>query len=354
MKEVGAEDISARTHCQQYGWNLPSCNDSTSAQEDSGESETEKSRGDAGKEGDTSCSMSDLAPPSDRLITCAAVLLLVFCLRRLLLAVMAHCTSRQPPPSLGFPAWEGPVALVQYLSVCESTAAAASLSCPAGIGLGVTVLLAGPVTLFLVSVYYIRRHLQDGEMLFEYNAMPSYDDFRRRVCSGHSISAKLFLAYSYSKSVMERGAWKDTSLTVFWSFIVGDVCGPTWNYPLWLLIKRMWMALVLNFFDGPVSAALSFSVQVVDTALLLYLRPFILRKTDLTETVGAVFNLLSFFAISLPVMAGPDFLEPPFLGDLTKIYLASVATVVSAVVALLSPITFLVSLLYSHLTAAGK
>ena len=170
MDEAGAEDFSARTHCQQYGWNLPSCNDSTPVQEDSVVSGTEKSRSDEAKEGDTSCSWSDLAPPSDRLITCAAVLMLVFCLRRLLLAVMAHCTRRQPPPSLGFPAWEGPVALVQYLSVCESTAAAASLSCPAGVGLGITILLAGPVTLFLVSVYYIRRHLQDGEMLFEYNA----------------------------------------------------------------------------------------------------------------------------------------------------------------------------------------
>ena len=42
------------------------------------------------------------------------------------------------------------------------------------------------------------------------------------------------------------------------------------------------------------------------------------RKTDFTETLGGICNLLGFLAVAIPVLAGPDFVEPPFLGDLTK------------------------------------
>ena len=65
-----------------------------------------------------------------------------------------------------------------------------------------------------------------------------------------------------------------------------------WAYSLWLLVKRLFLSIVLNALDGSANAILALVVQCVDTIVLLYSRPYINRQTEVSESIGAVTNLL--------------------------------------------------------------
>jgi hypothetical protein len=71
-----------------------------------------------------------------------------------------------------------------------------------------------------------------------------------------------------------------------------DFCKTAWAYSLWLLVKRLFLSIALNAFDGSANAILALVIQSVDTGLLLLLRPFINRQTELSESVGSITNLL--------------------------------------------------------------
>ena len=143
---------------------------------------------------------------------------------------------------------------------------------------------------------------------------------------------------------MVRGGWIETESSAHWGFLTNDFCGSFWAYSIWVLVKKLWLTCVLNMFDGIANAALALVVQFVDTILLLYLRPYVDWKSDLTEALGGITNLLSFLVISIPVFAGPG-IAIPFLGDFTSVMLAVTATGISAIVGLASPIVLLLETL---------
>ena len=68
-----------------------------------------------------------------------------------------------------------------------------------------------------------------------------------------------------------------------------------------MLGKKLWLAAILNLLDGPVNAALALASQGIDTGLLLYMRPYADRRTDVTESLGGITNLLVrlLFGVSL-------------------------------------------------------
>ena len=106
-------------------------------------------------------------------------------------------------------------------------------------------------------------------------------------------------------------------------------------------MKKLWISTALTYFNGTTNAALALTLQFWDTLLLLYLRPYTDRMTDMTECVGSITNLLAYLSISVPVFVGPHIEMPSFLGDLTNIMLASFATILVATVSMARPLRVL-------------
>ena len=117
-------------------------------------------------------------------------------------------------------AWEGPVLLAQYLSVCEKSIAAASLFCPAGITLGLVTLLIGPVAFLILAARKISRHVKDGSMTFSYNERPSWTGLKSAVSKGRGLFGKLLLAHAYWQETQERGSWDDSESLSHWGFLM--------------------------------------------------------------------------------------------------------------------------------------
>ena len=179
-------------------------------------------------------------------------------------------------------------------------------------------------------------------MKFEYEPTPTFAEIRRRMSKGKGLAAKCFLVFAYLRSgAQDRGSWEDNKSTAYWGFLMADYCQSFWIYSLWLLFKRLWMSMALNWFDGPINAAFTSAVQFLDMGLLLYFRPYVSRKTELTETLGSITNTLSFLAISLPIIVGPDFPMPSWMGDYTNMMLATFGTVFSAFFALSTPVVMM-------------
>ena len=82
------------------------------------------------------------------------------------------------------------------------------------------------------------------------------------------------------------------------AYATQDFCVGAWSYSIWLLLKRILLSLVLNLCDGDQNALLSVAIQCFDTGLLLYVRPYIDKRIEFTETFGAITNLLVKFCHS--------------------------------------------------------
>ena len=96
------------------------------------------------------------------------------------------------------------------------------------------------------------------------------------------------------------------------------------------------MSAVVNFTDGSLNAGLALSFQVTDVGMLIFLRPFNSLKTELTEDIGSFTNLATFIVITFPVISELEL--PVWIGDLSRISLAVIATSVAAFASILEPL----------------
>ena len=207
--------------------------------------------------------------------------------------------------------------------------------------MGLMFLMLGPISFLFLAARYVSRHVKTGEMSYEYNETPSWSGLTSAVQKGKGFVGKALLLHAYWLQMQDRGGWEDTKFMAFWGFLVADYTGTCWIFAMVVLMKKIWMTTILGFFDGTINAVLCLAVQFFDTALVLYMWPHTGRMTAITESIGAITNLLAFTAISLPILVGPDIILPSFLGDLTNMVLASAATVMSAAVSLEQPISIL-------------
>jgi len=174
---------------------------------------------------------------------------------------------------------------------------------------------------------------------------PSLSELRANLQRGKGFLGKLVIAHAFFAQSQERGGWDDSPSVAAWGFLISDFRGSSWAFAFWLLVKRLWISTILNLADGAPNAALAFAAQVVDTGLVLYAQPFNDRSTNITESLGCILNLLSFSAISLPVILGRDIPLPAFLGDFTEMALSTGATALAAIVSIAKPLTLCVKLM---------
>ena len=69
------------------------------------------------------------------------------------------------------------------------------------------------------------------------------------------------------------------------------------------------------------------ALQSLDTAFLIFMRPFNDAQVTITETISGLSNIAAYLCLALPVFYGPTF----FLGDIATMLMMSVGVVVSAI-----------------------
>ena len=185
------------------------------------------------------CSFDDVAPPLETVMACVSALACIFIARNALVLTLSFCFQRDQPPTLLFPAWEAPVALVQYLSLSDSALQATALLCPSGVTLGVLILLCGPLAFLFIAFRRVPTHIRQGKMAFEKGpAIPSFSELRSTVAEGKGLVAKAVIVHAWWTSNQERGGWEDTKEFAYWGFLVSDFQGAAWMFAFWLLLKR--------------------------------------------------------------------------------------------------------------------
>ena len=186
----------------------------------------------------------------------------------------------------------------------------------------------------------MRRHMKSGSLVYKENGMPNLRQLYKDVMATPGFIGKIVNANAIINSYQERGEWEDDEHSAKWSFLMGDYCGGFWLYSIWLLLKKVLLSAVLNMLEGQANAIGALCVQVLDSGLLLYMRPFVSRQSDVSETIGTVTNLLAYLSISLPLIA-PSL---GFLGEFLQIALATFSTVVGAFFSMMAPVFALIKL----------
>lgn len=230
--------------------------------------------------------------------------------------------------------------MCEYLAICDSTFAAVTSSCSWHVALGVGTLFFGPIIVIILAMLrltlYIHKH--HDELYEKRPTPPSLLAVIRSVRKAKTLMGKWVLIKVYFNNAQVRGEWNDGDARILrWSWLISDYTRGTWGFALWLLVRRLYMSATVNLTDGPLNAGLSLAAQVVDTALIMALRPFNEHKTNVQEAVGALSNVLAYFTITLPILASPDIL-PAWIDDTATLVLSVVATGVAALFAMLGPL----------------
>ena len=199
---------------------------------------------------------------------------------------------------------------------------------------GAGILLLCPILFLAYAWMKVRRHIKSGNLTYKKNDMPNLKQLYNDIIATPGVFGKIVNARAVINSYQERGEWEDDEHSAKWAFLMGDYCGGFWLYSIWLLVKKVILSGILNMLEGQANAVGALILQCMDSGLLLFMRPFVNRQTDLSETIGTVSNLLAYLAISLPVIA-PQFV---FFGEFAQIASATLSTVVGAFFSMMAPV----------------
>jgi len=280
------------------------------------------------------CSIKLLFPSFEKLMTCGFLLMCVHLARRLAVLFFKEVLDRDIPTSLMFPAWEGPIFLAEYMAICDTVMSSIATQCNQGLAFGMSVLILCPMLFLGIAWLKIRRHLKRGGLAYTKNSMPNLRTLYSEVKGTPGFIGKIVNARAIWNSYQERGEWEDDEKSTKWGFLMGDYCGSFWAFSLWLLVKKLLLTFVLELLTGRANAIGALAIQICDTVLLLWMRPFISRQSDLSECLGCVSNFVAFLAVSMPII----FPEVPFLGEFGQLAATTLATAISAFLGMMSPL----------------
>ena len=250
------------------------------------------------------CSFADVAPSLEQILTCAGVLFTISMIRSAVQMIVKFVYHRPVPISLQFPAWEGPVLLVQYLALCEGTVGMMALNCTLWMALGVVAFCAIPILLIAISYGVLRKHILRDHLRFVRFKAFSKPLAQANWAMGKGCFGKSVACYVTCIQFKLRGEWEHDPFggSSIWSFLIEEYVGDFWCYAITRLVKKVAMSAVLGLTDGALNAALAIGVQFCDTICILYTRPHVGRDTDITECFCAIFNLLFFMWIGMPLL----------------------------------------------------
>ena len=287
----------------------------------------------------TSCDLEAVIPSLDRLIWCVIMVASASVFRMLLAAMLKLCLEKEVPIGLQFPAWEGPVLVVEYLSICCSAFLAVTTSCTQGLVLGYVLFFFWPLLLLSISAILLVFHVRSQSIVFEpygkdhdSKLQPSFSGMlRSHEGSKGGFVPNLTRTRAWFRAAEVRGFWrnggKDASVI---GFLVRDYVDTACYFGIWVMVKKILFSAAIIGVDGRTGAILSIVVQTFDMLMVIGFRPYVSKITCVSECIVCTLNWLAFLNLGLLLWPGA---VPLQLGETTVFWLALSGTFIAALAA---------------------
>ena len=243
--------------------------------------------------------------------------------------IVKHIFHREVAIQLQFPAWEGPVFMVQYLAVCEGTFGLIVLNCEIWVFAGLATFLSIPIMWIAFCYFVLRKHILGDRARFIHFKSLTMNRVSSKLSMGRGCFGKVFACYLIILQFSVRGEWqyKPDSRSEKCSFLFQEYVGNFWFYALTRLFKKVAMSAVLSLTDGIINVILAITLQSCDMICVLSWRPHISRDVDTAECVAAIINTIATIMLGIPVLA-------PSLAPYSSDFIALCLTMVSVLVSL--------------------
>ena len=198
--------------------------------------------------------------------------------------------------------------------------------------------LALPLCFFAFSLYKCSKLFRSGS--FKYTPTPSHsirEIYRKSIqATGCLTKASTFLVAILDMRF--KGNWGKLSPEAkTWGFFLANT-GPLWFCFAFPLLIKVVTAIASNVPDPKTNASLMLVIYCGDAVSSALFRGHRDRLIDATSVITGVGNFATILALSLPVFTPPNLL-PEWISGPYVIMLTSMVTGVSAVAALLDPLT---------------
>jgi len=282
------------------------------------------------------CGLVDGIPLLDKLSLVAMSLAIVFCIRAFGQLLVTKCMKKDPWVALMFPNWEGPLLLAQWFGMCDSLTLTLGRPCPFWIVLACLIIFLGPILFLLFAAWRISRLIQSGVMAYEDVDKVTWKETREKLSACKTLKEKLGPLQEWYHAKRNKGEWvEDSKESRFWRFLTKDFSQKAWKYCVWLLMRKLLLAVIMSLTLGAVNAGCSIILQVVDVSVICFMNPFTDNAFQLSETFGAMTNLLTMILAAMPALYGS---MPEAFSDFALICCALMGTLLAAVMAVVAPI----------------
>jgi|NorSeaMetagenome_1021524.scaffolds.fasta_scaffold50076_3 hypothetical protein len=86
----------------------------------------------------------------------------------------------------------------------------------------------------MVCVYYIRKHMKNGDIVFEEAEKVTWAQTCSEMKKTDGLFKKLSVVKAFFDAKRNRGEWVEESKPAkFWSFLLKDLHGNSWKFFVW-------------------------------------------------------------------------------------------------------------------------
>ena len=246
--------------------------------------------------------------------------------------IIGKCLKKEVPPAMMFPMWEGPVFLTQFLGICDSMASILTSKCVWHQIISYLVLGILPFSFMILAFVQLRKHVSERTIVYIIRPQPTLKEIWNKAKNTKGFFSKILYVYGARKNRNVRGDWNDNNkIARRWSFLIASYTGFVWMFAVYMLLRKTLLALILNLFDGADNAIGLLTLQTVDTAAIIWYRPFSEASQLTTEITAGITNLLAFINICTPIIGGPSMFWPDWMNDNFTMITGLFATVLNAV-----------------------
>ena len=250
----------------------------------------------------------------------------------------------------------GPVFVIMFVGISDiASKTMADRSCGIGWVCIASCFLSVPIFMILFSIIIVKRLAKDGAISFNRNpARPFKQIFadlkeHGNLTSFKGIRRKLSFLFIAVFDKRFAGDWaKKTPKAKFFGFFLGNT-GPLWFCFSFVLIKKVFTPIILNWTNGSANAIITSSIFWIDAGLQLLLQ----GHRDNVVNAGLIFialgNAAAATLTALPIVLPAD-LIPGWMSGSVVMFCMLFATGISAITAMLGPAGQLVGALKNVLT----
>ena len=285
------------------------------------------------------CGIVNGMPMLDQITVILGSFSAVFVVRQFAQFVWTKCLKRDKMVMLMFPNWEGPLLLVHWFGLCMSLAQTLGRPCPLWYGVAAGIIVFGPIIFMLYAMYCIRNLIKNKDVVFTPHEPFPYALMRERLTEEKGFMNKAKVLNRWYTATRHKGDWElKDDRGRFWHFLLKDFTDKSWKYFLWLLLRKLLLALAMALTMDRYNAISVFLLQFFDVLYLFFSFPNEDQVSNLIQSISGQCNLLTIALVSLPHVVGD---MPGWCGDLTLICCALAGTAINAFNAIIGPLAML-------------